>query len=126
MPHLPFRQWLGDDNDSCLPVLDQEGIARVLLKVDSRVRAVLGNGPNPSITPRDLEQIQVTNYARLGGVSPSQAPAAQADHRFRRRQKKPCHGGACRSEHGQSEDDPKHPSAAGGAAWNVEKWNLGV
>lgn len=76
MPHLPFRQWLGDDNDSCLPVLDQEGIARVLLKVDSRVRAVLGNGPNPSMTPRDLEQIQVTNYARLGGVSPSQAPAA--------------------------------------------------
>lgn len=80
MPQSPFRQWLGDDNDSCLLVIDQEGIARILFEVDARVRAALGDGPNPSITALDLEQIQVTDYARLGGVSPTQSAAIEKFH----------------------------------------------
>lgn len=80
MTQSPFSRWLSEDNDTCLPILDQTGIARILAEVDGRVRAALGDGPNPSMTVLDLEQMQVTDYASLGGVSATQAAAIQGFH----------------------------------------------
>ena len=75
-----FYRWLGEDNDKCLRILNQTGIALILAEVDGRVRAWLGDGPNPSMTALDLEQIQVTDYSCLGGVSATQAAAIQKFH----------------------------------------------
>ena len=80
MTQSPFHRWLGEDNDKCLPMLDQTGIALILAEVDGRVRAWLGDGPNPLMTALDLEQIQVTDYSCLGGVSATQAAAIQGFH----------------------------------------------
>lgn len=76
-----YQRWLGEDNDKCLSVLGQDGIPRILAEVDSRLRAVLGNGPTPVTSSLDLEQIQVADYAGFNGITETQATAIRNFHK---------------------------------------------
>ncbi|MBA8906052.1 hypothetical protein [Aminobacter ciceronei] len=69
----PYARWLSEDNDKCLPVIEQAGIFGILAAVGSQVRGVLGDGPTPLMSALDLEQIQVADYAGFDGFDEAQA-----------------------------------------------------
>lgn len=77
----PYARWMAEDNENCFPVLDRDNLLAVLAEVRSRVFRIAGDGPDPASTSLDLEQLQVTDYARLNGVSEGQTAKIQSFQR---------------------------------------------
>jgi hypothetical protein len=66
-----YARWLNEDNDLCVPVIDQQQIDAILNETIARVVMQLGPGPKPAVV-LDLEHLQVVDYGSFGGVSEEQ------------------------------------------------------
>jgi len=75
-----YDGWIADDNDLCVPVINSPVIQEILGEVALRVRIGLGTGPEPNST-LDLEQLQVADYSKFGGVSEIQRDHVRKFHR---------------------------------------------
>lgn len=69
-----YTQHLASDNALCVPVLQQEQLAAILLRTQQIAESMEGAGPKPRVS-LDLEHLQVADYAAFPPITQQQQEA---------------------------------------------------
>lgn len=63
-----YSQHMASDNALCVPVLPQEHLFAIFLRVQQIAESMVGEGPKPELS-LDLEHLQVADYASFPPIT---------------------------------------------------------
>jgi hypothetical protein len=74
-----YEQYLSSDNDLCVPVLAQEQLGGILMRMQQIAESFEGAGPKPHVS-LDMEHLQVADYAAFQPMTQQQQDTIRSLH----------------------------------------------